>query len=132
MLTSSEKAKIISLLSKNKSLFEISKLVKRDHHTVKQLVHDGKIERKPHKRDRPRKLNKRDERKIKRSQSQNPHSSSKLILEDDGVANIPKTIRNWALKTMGKQRSPTVCRPLSEVNRCKRLEWAEQHMKTNF
>ena len=62
MLTSSEKSKITSLLSENKSTLEISKLTKRDHRTVKQFVHDGKIERKPHKGSRPRKFNKRDER----------------------------------------------------------------------
>ena len=132
MLTSSEKAKITRLLSENKSTVEISKLLKRDHRTIKKFVLDGKLERKPHKGGRPRKLTKRDERKIKRALSQNPHSSSNHIFKDAGVANIPKTTRNRTLKTMGKQRSPTVCPPLSEVNRRKRLEWAEQHMKTNF
>ena len=43
MLTSSEKAKITSLLSENKSALEISKLIKRDHRTVKQFVHDVKL-----------------------------------------------------------------------------------------
>ena len=111
MLTSSEKAKITRLSSENKSTLEISKFIRRDHRTVKNFDHAGKIERKPHKGDRLRKLNKRDERNIKRSPSQNPHSSSKHIFEDAGVADIPKTTRNRTLKSIGKQRSPTVCPP---------------------
>lgn len=132
MLTSSEKAKITSLLSESKTTLEISKIIKRDHRTVKRFVHEGKVERKQHKGGRPRKLNSRDGRKIKRSLSQNPHSNSKQIFEDAGVANIPKTTRNRILKNMGKQCSPTVCPPLSELNRRKRLEWAENHMRIDF
>ena len=101
LVTSSEKAKITIFLSENKSTLEILKLIKRDHRTVKQFFYDGKIERKPHKGGRPRKLNKRDETKIKRSLSQNPQSSSKHIFEDAGVANIPKTTRNRTLENQG-------------------------------
>ncbi|CAI9734939.1 element Tc3 transposase [Octopus vulgaris] len=54
MLTDSEKGEIVKLLAAKKSTLEISKILKRDHRTVKRFVIDGKDGRKKHKSGRPK------------------------------------------------------------------------------
>ena len=124
MLTDSEKSQIVKLLALKKSTLEISKELKRDHRTIKSFVNEGKSERKKHKKGRPRVTTARDLRKIKRSLSENPHSTSKTIFDQAGVTNTSKSTRNRILKQMADQRSPTKCPPLSDVNCKKRLSWA--------
>ena len=132
MLTANEKAEIVKLLSLNKNTLEISKKLKRDHRTVKRFVNEGKTERKSHSNGRPKVTTARDIRKIKRSLSANPHSTSKSIFESAGVTGISKRSRNRILKDIADQRSPTKCPPLSDVNRQKRLTWAKKYLKTDF
>ena len=54
MLTDREKGEIVTFLAAKKSTLEISKILKRDHRTVKYFVIDGKDGRKKHKSGRPR------------------------------------------------------------------------------
>ena len=53
MLTASERPNIVKLLKMNNSALEISKIIKRDHCTVKRFTNEGKVDRKPHKNGRP-------------------------------------------------------------------------------
>ena len=46
MLISNERREIIKLLAKDKSTLEISKILKRDHKTVKRFIDDRKVKRK--------------------------------------------------------------------------------------
>ena len=78
MLTASERANAVKLLKMKKSTLEISKIIKRDHRTGKRFTNEGKVDRKQHKRGRPRVTTSRDLRKIKRALSQNPHCTSKF------------------------------------------------------
>ena len=48
MSTASEKANIVKLLKMKKSTLEISKIIKRDHRTVKRYMNEGKVDRKQH------------------------------------------------------------------------------------
>ena len=64
MLTASERANVVKLLKMKKSTLEISKIIKRDHRTVKKFTNEGKIDRKQHKSGRPRVTTSRDLRKI--------------------------------------------------------------------
>ena len=98
MLTAYERRQIVTNLAIGKSTLEISKILKRDHRTVKRFVEEGKVERKQHKRGRPSVTTSRDLRKIKRSLSQNPHSTSQTIFEAAGVTNVSKRTRNRILK----------------------------------
>ena len=49
-----EKSEIFTFLAEKKSTLEISKILKRDHRTVKRFVIDGKDGRKKHKSGRPK------------------------------------------------------------------------------
>ena len=101
MLTATEKAEIVKLLALNKTKLEISKKLKRDHRTVKNFVNDGKEGRKKHTSGQPKVTTARNLRKIKRSLSANPHSTSKTMFNHAGVAKILKRTRKRILKKIG-------------------------------
>ena len=132
MLANSERTEIVKLLKENKTTLEISKIIKRDHRTVKRFVNEGKVDRKKHKTGRPRVTTSRYLRKISRSLSMNPHCTSKEIFEKAGLTDVSKRTRNRILGKMANQRSPAVCPPLSEINRKKRVSWAEKYLYANF
>ena len=132
MLTASEKSQIVELLALKKSTLEIAKKLKRNHRTEKGFVNEAIEERKKHKTGRPRVTTSRDLRKIKRSFSANPHSTSKAIFDHAGVTEISKRTRNRILKQMADQRASTKCPPLSDINCQKWLAWATTYLKTDF
>ena len=132
MLTGSERANVVKLLKMKKSTLEISKIIKRDHRTVKRFTNEGKVDRKQHKSSRPRVTTSRDLRKIKRALSHNPHCTSKDIFDAAGLTDVSKRTRNLILNNMADQRSPAVCPSLSDINCQKRLFWATKYLKTDF
>ena len=127
MLTASERANVVKLLKMKKSTLEISKIIKRDHRTVKRFTNEGNVCRKQHKSGQPRVTTSRDWRKIKRAFSQNPHCTSKDIYAA-GLTDVSKRTRNRILNNMADQRSPEVCPPLSDINRQKKLFWATKYL----
>ena len=112
MLTASERANVVKLLKMKKSKLEISKIIKRDHRTVKRFTNEGNVYRKQHKSGRARVITSRDLRKIKRALSQNPHCTSKDIFDAAGLTGVSKRTRNRILNNMADQQSPAVCPPL--------------------
>ena len=131
-LKDSEMKKITHLLGLGRSTLEISKIIKRDHRTIKKYVYKGKTKRKDPKRGHLKKLKERDIRKIKTQVRKTPHLSSRSIFESAGIKNISKTLRCKALKTISKVKSPKKEPPLSEINKNKRLLWAETYKKIDF
>ena len=115
MLTSSERVEIVKLIELKKFTLEISKILKRDHQTVKHFVNEGKIllmrERKKHISYRPRMTRSKDLRKIKINLSVNFYSTSKKIFDKAGVTKISKRTRNPILKNMVDQKPPVKCPP---------------------
>ena len=116
MLTSDEKAKITKLLSAGKTTLKIAKIIHCDHHTVKKYINEGKVERKKHKGGRPKALNKKELRKVKKALRQNLPSTSKEIFKQALIEKVLKPARNHIFNTMAKQRSAISCPLLSEMN----------------
>ena len=119
MLTASERDNIVNLLMMKSSTLEISKIIKRDHRRVKRFTNEGKVDRKQHKRGRPRMTTSRYLRKIKRDLSQNLHCTSKDIFSC-----------SRSNETNGC--TPALCPPLSDINCQKKLSWATKYLKIDF
>ena len=63
------------------STFEIFKILKRDHRTIKAYVANGKTRRKIPERTHLRKIDERTKRKISREMVKTLHSTSKEIFD---------------------------------------------------
>ena len=78
-LSTAEKSRIVSLLAQGKTNLEVSKLLHRDHRTVKKYTSD--ITKKTTRKDKgkTRKITNRDKTQLKRSMAKNPMSTSRSM-----------------------------------------------------
>lgn len=131
-LKSHEKDNILKLIAGGKTTLEVSKLLKRDHRTIKKHV-AGCFSRKGRKdRGKYRKVSPREVRKLKVCVNKNPLSTSKFIFADSDIVNVSRDTRCRILRQVASVRKVTK-RPLLKQSHLKdRIKWAEKHMKTNF
>ena len=131
-LTQRETKMITNLLSTGKSTLFIAKKLKRDHRTIKKFVENGAVIRKKPSNSKPKALSSAQLRKLKFALVKNPHASSKIIFDEAGIPDIPKTTRNVYLSKMGNVKKMIASPPLSKLHRQKRVEWAERYLKQDF
>lgn len=131
-LSRDEMDRIRILMGQGKTTLEISKLIGRDHRTVKRYVVDGVSKRKPYPKRASKRFSSQDLRAIRRSVLKTPYSTSKHIFESAGLMNIPKSTRNFMLKKLADVKKQPKRPPLTTLHMKKRVEWATTYMKTDF
>ena len=127
-----EKQKIIELLNEGKISLDISKLIHRDHWTVKNVIANSNKMRERSDKGKFLKISRREISSLKRAVSKTPHSTSSTIFEKAGVPSKSRAGRCKILKTFEKVTKPTRRPPLSLRHKLARLEWAKSYKKTNF
>ena len=80
-----EKQRIVELLSHGKTSLDISKLIHRDHHTVKRFMENSNKARGRADKGKFRKIARREISSVKKTLSKNPHSTSSKIFYEAGV-----------------------------------------------
>ena len=126
-----EKQRIVELLSHGKTSLDISKLIHRDHHTVKRFMENSnKVGGGRADKGKFRKISRREISSIKKTLSKNPHSTSAKIFHEAGVPSRARAGRCKILRSIGKVTKPTIKTPLKKKAAC--LDWAKSCMKTNF
>lgn len=131
-LTASEKARIVQLLHDGSSSLEISKLLSRDHRTVKKLIENVNKKRQYAPRKGVKTITARDRRKLKMIVTKNPLLTSSEVFAKAGILDVKRDQRCRILRTLGNFRK-AVCRPpLNETHKKKRLSWAKENLKTDF
>lgn len=131
-LSSKEKASIVKFLGEGRTTIEISRLLARDHRTIKAFVSNGEKTRKKRVEAPYRTLTVRDLSALKREMIKQPLSSSASIFSAVGLGHTPKTTRNRVLKTLGKVRKAKTRPPLNQKHKDKRLAWCKKYMKLDF
>lgn len=131
-LNNLEKQKITKLLAKKVSTQEISKILNRDHRTIKKFISIGQNSRSRSDKGKIRKISKRDLHSVKRTASRRPLASSRDIFIDAGVPNIPRSTRNTIMKTISRVAKASTRPPLNSTHRHKRLAWAKTYLKMDF
>ena len=127
-----EKNKIVQLLNQSKTSPNISKIIHRDHRTVKSYFANSNKVRQRSDKDKFRKISRRQISSIKRAVAKNPHSTSFRIFDEAGVPTRSRAGRCKILKSIGKVMKPTITPPLKARHKLARLQWAKTYMKTNF
>lgn len=130
--TQLEKTKIVKFLLKGYETLKISKLLKRDHRIIKNYVKNSQGVRKKRVEKKWQKLTDHDLRRIKRELSRNPLVSSAKIFESCNITGVGKTTRCKVLQGLGKVLKVKTRPPLNQNHKCKRMEWAQQYIKTDF
>ncbi len=131
-LSNLEKRDIGRMLLNEKSTLDISKILQRDHRTIKKHLHDTTVMRKRRDRFKFRSITQKDVFQLKRSTSKMPLSTSKKIFCESNLGHICKSTRNRILGVIAKVRTAKKRPPLSSLNKAKRLTWAKKNMKVNF
>ena len=125
-LSAAEKRQIVQYLGQGITTLDISKRIARDHRTVKKFVtdsqHKGKI----------RKISAKQMRRVKRAATKMPLNSSKQVFEAAGASGVSQTSRCRMLKRFASVLKPVIRPPLNQAHKQKRLQWAQDYMKTNF
>ena len=123
-----EKKKITQLLNQGKTSLDISKIIHRDHRTVKSYIANSSKVRQRSDKGMFRKISRREISSIKRAVAKNPHSTSFKIFDEAGVPTRSRAGRCRILKSIGKVMKPIVTPSLKARHKLARLQWA----KTNF
>ena len=131
-LNDAARARITSLLGEGRSTLEISRIMGRDHRTIKSFVFSGKTARKTPERSHLKKLSPRELRNLKREMAKNPNATSKSIFDAAAAPKVGKTTRCKALQSIGRVKSPIKRPLLSKAHKAKRVEWAVRYHKVNF
>lgn len=131
-LDSSEKQKIIKLLSKGLTHVQIAKKLGRDHRTVMKFISKGGGGRKKRQEAPRRTLTKREIACVKREMSRNPALSSAEIFRAAGLTNVPKSTRCRILRGLGQMKKMKTRPPINQKHRQKRLDWAKKYLKADF
>lgn len=127
-----EKNKIVQLLNQGKTSLDISKIIRRDHRTVKSYIANSNKVRQRSDKGKFRKISRRQISSIRRAVAKNPHSTSFRIFDEAGVPTRSRAGRCKILKSIGKVMKPTITPPLKARHKLARLQWAKTYMKTNF
>ena len=127
-----EKQRVEELLSHGKTSLDISKLIHRDHRTVKRFMENSnKVKGRADKR-KFRKISRREISSVKKTLSKNPNSTSAKIFHEAGVPSRSIAGRCKILRSFGKVTKPAIKPPLKQRHKLVRLDWAKSGMKTNF
>lgn len=134
-LTEVEKSKIIQGLHKKHSTLAISKIIGRDHRTVKKFACNpsscnGRSDKGKMRKNGP--VSQRDLNLIKREVRRNPLQTSKQVLEAAGVPGVPRTSRCRVLKKIATCGKADIRPPLKDRHKKERLQWAQKYMKQPF
>lgn len=131
-LSAAEKREIVHYLGQGMKTLDISRKLMRDHRTVKKFVADSEHRRVRADKGTIRKVSARQIHRIKRAAAKMPLQSSKQVFEAAGTSKIPRTSRCRILKKFASVHKPTIRPPLNNAHKQKRLQWAQEYMKTNF
>ena len=131
-LSAAEKSEIVQCLGQGMKTLDISRKLKRDHRTVKRFVADSEHTRVRADKGTMRKVPARQKHRIKRAAAKMPLQSSKQIFEAAGASGVPRTSRCRILQSLAVVRKPSIRPPLNNAHKQKRLQWAQEYMKTNF
>ena len=115
-----------------KTGLDISKLIHRDHRTVKRFMENSNKVRGRADKGKFRKISRREISSVKKTLSKNPHSTSAKIFHEAGVPSRSRAGRCKILRSIGKVTKPTTKLPLKQRHKLARLDWAKSGMKTNF
>ena len=127
-----ERQRIAELLSHSKTSLDISKLIHRDHRTVKRFMENSNKVRGRADKGKFRKISRREISTVKKTLSRNPHSTSAKIFHEAGVPSRSRAGRCKILRSIGKVTKPTIKPPLKQRHKLARLDRAKSCMKTNF
>ena len=127
-----EKKKRIQLLNQGKNSLNFSKIIHRDHRTVRSYIANSDKVRQRSDKGTFRKISHTEINSIKRAVAKNPHSTSFKIFHEAGVPTRSRAGRCRILKSIGKVTKPTVTPPLKARHMLARLQWTKTYMKTNF
>ena len=122
-----KKQRVVELLSHGKTSLDISKLIHRDHHTVKIFMENSnKVVRGRADKGKFRKISRREISSVKKTLSKNPHSMSAKIFHEAGLPSRARAGRCKILST-GKVTKSTIKPPKVAC-----LDWAKACVNTNF
>ena len=127
-----EKQRIVEFLSHGKTSLDISKLIHRDHRTVKRFIENSNKVRGRSDKGRFRKISRREISAVKKTLAKNPHSTSATIFHEAGIPSRSRAGQCKILWSIGKVRKPTIKPPLKQRHKLACLDWAKSCMKTNF
>ncbi|CAL9698388.1 unnamed protein product [Knipowitschia caucasica] len=131
-LTDSEKSKIVKCLAEGCSTPEISKILSRDHRTIKRFVANSQQGRKKRVETKRCKVTAIDMRRIKREATRNPLSSSAVIFQNCNLPGVSRSTRCSVLRDMTKVRKAEKRPPLNKTHEIKRQDWAKKYLKMDF
>ena len=131
-LTATEKQIIVTRLKSGMSTLQISKMLKRDHRTVKKAADNILYKRKRNKGKGFKDISDRDVRQLKRTMVNHPLLTSGQLLSMAGIDNIKRDKRCRILKQMGSIKKSNRRPPLTQTHKDKRKAWARDNMKTDF
>ena len=101
----SEKGKIVTLLSKGRSSLEISKILKRDHRTIKKFANASGTGRKRRDQAKFRKITDRQLHNLKRHVATIPFTTSRKVFQRCGLPKVSRTTRCKALKEVAVMKA---------------------------
>ena len=131
-LSAAEKQQIVQYLGQGITTLDISKRIARDHRTVKKFVTDSQHKRVCSDKGKIRKISAKQMRRVKRAATKMPLNSSKQVFEAAGASGDSRTSRCRMLKRFASVLKPVIRPPLIQAHKQKRLQWAQDYMKTNF
>ena len=127
-----EKQRKVELLSYGKTSLDISKLIHRDHRTVKRFMENSNKVRGRADKGKFRKISRRESSLVKKTLSKNPDSTSAKIFHEAGVPSRYRAGRCKILRSIGKATKLAIKPPLKQRHKLAHLDWAKSGMKTNF
>ena len=131
-LSAAEKRQIVQYLGQGITTLDISKRIARDHRTVKKFVTDSQHKRVRSDKGKIRKISAKQMRRVKTAATKMPLNSSKQVFEAAGASGVSRTSRCRMLKRLASVLKPVIRPPLNQAHKQKRLQWAQDYMKTNF
>src|SRR4029434_745080 len=126
-LSAAEKRQIVQYLGQGITTLDISKRIACDHRTVKKFVTDSQHKRVRSDKGKIRKISAKQMRRVKRAATTMPLKSSKQVFEAAGAS---RTSRCRMLKRFASVLKPVIRPPLNQAHKQKRLQWAQDYMKT--
>ena len=131
-LSATEKKEIVQLLARGKTTLEISKILRRDHRTVKNAMEDVNKKRVRSKGKGFKNISDRDNRKLKQIITKHPLLSSAEVFDKAGISGVKRDKRCRILQTMSTVKKSVGRPPLNKTHKQKRLDWARENLKTDF
>src|SRR4029434_32956 len=111
---------------------DISKRIARDHRTVKKFFTDSQHKRARSDKGTLGRFTAKHMRRVKKAATTRPLKSSKQVFEAAGAAGVSRTSRCRMLKRFASVLKPRIRPPLNQTHKQKKLQWAQDYMKTNF